>query len=112
METSIGPEMEDINAVNEAAAPAEKPKEDSSSEDLASLKEHPGWIEIEDYLNAAILQIETIDLDMRDVRGVGYQTIITGVVVEYLETIKSLVDENYDYQQERTREGDSEGEDE
>lgn len=110
METSISPEMDAIGVVDKMTAPVkeEVKKERDESMQIADLKLHPGWIQIEEFIKADMENMDRAIPTLETVNAVGYHALVTRAVKEHLNEIISIVDANYDYQNER-REGGSNG---
>lgn len=105
METSIDPLMEDLKKINKVVAP--EVSETDIGPAIASLKTHAGWKEIEEYINVTLDRLNEVDTDNQTIEGIGYEYMVVKAVSLHLNTILSIVNENYEYEKEQ-KEGDSE----
>lgn len=107
-ETAIAPEF-NLDAMNKAVAPKtldkEEIKEDTSGEDLASLKHNKGYQELEQYIVGRLKEFGRIDIENSTPEMIGYNYALNeGKKVE-LENILTIVDSNYEFQKERKEGG-------
>ena len=80
------------------------PKEDfdRSGVDIASLKKHPGWKLVEEYIDTQIQQTAEFDLNGLSIDTIGYYHLATKLLHSHLNAIKMLVTANYDHEFERS----------
>lgn len=103
-ETAVPPEI-DLRKINEDVSSDIKVKEDNTGKEIASLKNHTGWIQVEEYINSRIKELEDFEIGALSVEEIGYRyAMIRGLRME-LKTILNIVDSNYDYQKETKAKG-------
>lgn len=99
---AIAPEL-DVNSINEEVSG--KIKEDNSGKELASLKMHSGWMQLEEYLNQRLLELRDFPLEGLSVEEMGYKYAISRGIRQELEYILSIVDTNYELQAKKKARG-------
>ena len=91
----------DIGKINADTLKETKPPKDRSGEDIASLKNHPGYVEIENYLLDRITFLENINIDGMTPELIGYQYALHKGIADEIKNLLNIVNANYEFQEEK-----------
>lgn len=103
-ETAIEPEF-NMGAINEEASGEVRETKDTDGQEIASLKNHKGWTQVEEYIDGRLLELKDFDIGDLGVEAIGYRYALISGLRKELTTIKNIVDYNYEQEVERKAKG-------